>query len=75
MTRKRFQISGSMVEDTMNIIPPTLWQIDEQKKKYCDELNYLYEENKELRLLVDTLKNQNTKLKLRLSDLGVEYYD
>ena len=36
-------------------------------------LNKLHEENKELRLLVDTLKEQNMKFKLRLKDLGVEY--
>lgn len=36
-------------------------------------LNELHEENKELRLLVDTLKKQNMKFKLRLKDLGVEY--
>ena len=36
-------------------------------------LNELAEENQELRLLVDTLKEQNMKFKLRLKDLGVEY--
>ena len=39
----------------------------------CVMLNELHEENKELRLLVDTLKEQNMKFKLRLEDLGVEY--
>ena len=38
-----------------------------------DLLNELHEENKELRLLVNTLKEQNMKFKLRLEDLGVEY--
>ena len=35
--------------------------------------NALKEENKELRILVETLKNQNQKFKARLNDLGVEY--
>ena len=39
----------------------------------CSLLNELHEENQELRLLVDTLKEQNMKFKLRLKDLGVEY--
>ena len=39
----------------------------------CGLLNELHEENKELRLLVDTFKEQNMKFKLRLKDLGVEY--
>lgn len=34
----------------------------------------LFKENNELRILVDTLKNQNQKFKARLNDLGVEYY-
>ena len=34
----------------------------------------LFKENNELRILVDTLKNQNQKFKARLKDLGVEYY-
>ena len=36
-------------------------------------LNELAEENQELRLLVDTLKEQNMKFKLRLKDLGVDF--
>lgn len=40
----------------------------------CELLNELHEENKELRIVVDTLKKQNMKLKTRLIDLGVEYY-
>ena len=40
-----------------------------------DLLNELNDENKELRILVDSLKQQNKKFKGRLNDLGVEYYD
>ena len=44
-------------------------------KEVADKLNELDSENKELRLLVDSLKQQNKKFKGRLNDLGVEYYD
>ena len=40
-----------------------------------DMLNRLNDENKELRMVIDGLKQQNQKLKGRLNDLGVEYYD
>lgn len=40
-----------------------------------DLLNELNDENKELRILVDSLKQQNKKFKGKLNDLGVEYYD
>ena len=75
MTGKRFQISGSMVEDTKNIIPPTLWQIDEQKKKYCDELNYLYEENQELREINEWLWKEINDLRSGVLDSIRESYD
>lgn len=42
-------------------------------KPLAELLNELHKENQELRLLVDTLKEQNMKFKLRLKDLGVEY--
>ena len=32
-------------------------------------------ENKELRIIINTLKEQNQKFKARLNELGVEYYD
>lgn len=43
MTEKRFFINGNMVIDGENIIPSTMWQFEEQQKKYCDELNNLHE--------------------------------
>ena len=45
MTKKRFQIYGDMVEDTLGIIPVTVWPIKKQQQKYCDEMNKLHEEN------------------------------
>ena len=47
--------------------------LDATLPKANEWLNELAEENKELRLLVDTLKEQNMKFKMRLEDLGVEY--
>lgn len=38
-------------------------------------MNELYEENQQYKILTDELKRQNKKLKARLNDLGVEYYD
>lgn len=38
-------------------------------------LNSLADENKQYKILTDELKRQNKKLKARLNDLGVEYYD
>ena len=43
-------------------------------RKICDELNSFYEENQQYKILIKSLKEQNQKLKLRLKDLGVEYY-
>ena len=40
-----------------------------------DLLNELSEENSQYKILTDELKRQNKKLKARLEDLGVEYYD
>jgi hypothetical protein len=34
----------------------------------------LTEDNKQYEILVESLKDKNQKLKLRLKDLGVEYY-
>ena len=39
-----------------------------------DELNQLHEKNRQYEILVKSLKEQNQKLKLRLKDLGVEYF-
>lgn len=49
MSEKRFQIYGCMVEDTLGIIPSTLWQNEEQQQKYCDEMNKLHDENQQLK--------------------------
>ena len=43
-------------------------------KEVVDLLHQLSEDNNQLRILVDSLKIENKKLKGRLNDLGVEYY-
>ena len=73
MTEKRFIFDGLHIRDTLNEIPPIMAHNDEQRDEFLDGLNGLAEENNELRILVDTLKNQNQKFKARLNDLGVEY--
>lgn len=72
MTEKRYthNILGSVFKDGKLF---ALTDGECQAITLCIELNELHEENKELRLLVDTLKEQNMKFKLRLKDLGVEY--
>jgi hypothetical protein len=39
-----------------------------------DMLNKLDEDNQQYKILVESLKDENQKLKLKLKDLGVEYY-
>lgn len=68
MTEKRF-----MLDDAGELIDKETAQFIEYGEKVCELLNALHEENQELRLLIDTLKEQNMKFKLRLKDLGVEY--
>lgn len=65
MTAKRFTyiLFDGFEDNGEYITPHTVVEI----------LNELHEENEELRLLVNTLKEQNMKFKLRLKDLGVEY--
>ena len=38
------------------------------------QIKELTNDNKQYKILVDSLKDKNQKLKLRLKDLGVEYY-
>ena len=56
---------GQYIRDNGNIIT-----VDE----VCEILNKLHNENQQYTILVNSLKEQNQKLKLRLKDLGVEYY-
>lgn len=80
MTEKRFKLrlsklGNGMITDTQKRKDLYFDKefLDATLPKANDWLNELAEENKELRLLVDTLKEQNMKFKLRLEDLGVEY--
>ena len=43
-------------------------------EELCNMLNEYEEDNQQYKILVESLKNENQKLKLKLKDLGVEYY-
>ena len=80
MTKKRFrlrlsELGNGMITDTQKREDLFFDKefLDVTLPKANEWLNELAEENKELRLLVDTLKEQNMKFKMRLEDLGVEY--
>lgn len=80
MTEKRFKLrlsklGNGMITDTQKREDLYFDKefLDATLPKANEWLNELAEENTELRLLVDTLKEQNMRFKLRLKDLGVEY--
>lgn len=52
MTEKRFKIYGDIIGDTYGILPPTVWSFQKMKRRYCDELNKLNDENEELKKLI-----------------------
>lgn len=70
MTGKRFTLKG-LIEGVPNICDDD--EIIEQEEA-VDLLNELHEDNKQYKILIESLKKENQKLKLRLKDLGVEYY-
>lgn len=88
MTAKRFEINNDMNLDDKVETYEFSCIVDNSNKtfyfvvdsianveSFVERLNELHEENKELRMVIDGLKQQNQKLKGRLNDLGVEYYD
>ena len=77
MTEKRFKYTFKGIEDTLEPDEEYKYTLCDKDgfQDLCEMLNDLHDENKELRLLVDSLKQQNKKFKGRLDDLGVEYYD
>ena len=78
MTEKRFIVVDDgfvkYIEDTTLIEDKHEGHINDAYE-LCRELNRLCEENQQYKILTDELKRQNKKLKARLNDLGVEYYD
>ena len=84
---KRFQMFESVVEDTMGVLPITLWQDKKQQKKYCDELNKLHEENHQLKRQIgnlehtrdfcaeccERLEKENEQLKSEIREVRGEY--
>ena len=77
MTEKRFEYVKPVVAFGKSGIIDNLKRntFDFTEDNVIDSLNELNDENKELRMVIDGLKQQNQKLKGRLNDLGVEYYD
>ena len=85
MTAKRFTITQNgdnfTVRDNLKKRTMGMFEFKEDEfpvyfcfHKIIDLLNALYENNQQYKILVKSLKEQNQKLKLRLKDLGVEYY-
>ena len=88
MTEKRFKLGYvcgdfGLIDNDEWIDLHSMSENSEKNVRICinkmnelaDENGQLKQSNKELLLLVDTLKEQNMKFKLRLDELGVEYYD
>lgn len=57
----RFLINDNTVEDSLGVIPLTVWGSPEQQQKFCNELNDLYNR------LDETLET-NSKLASELQD-------
>jgi len=76
MTEKRFveRYAGRTIKKLIGIEDIETGRVCVTIEENIQLLNELNDENKELRLLVDSLKQQNKKFKGRLNDLGVEYY-
>ena len=82
MTEKRFKLLYSKLDNGMFIDKEKKFDdifVDKEFQKIglikiVDLLNQLDEDNQQYKILVESLKDENQKLKLRLKDLGVEYY-
>ena len=77
MTEKRFEIADYPTDiiDTVTGKEYRMSSYYPHMEIICDLLNELHEDNRQYKILTDELKKQNKKLKARLNDLGVEYYD
>ena len=82
MTEKRFKLLYSKLDNGMFIDKEKKFDdifVDKEFQKIglikiVDLLNQLDEDNKQYKILIESLKDENQKLKLKLKDLGVEYY-
>lgn len=84
MTEKRFRTGKGIFED--GYFSETIIDNETGKAYYkgyanyksagelCNMLNEYEEDNKQYKILIESLKDENQKLKLKLKDLGVEYY-
>ena len=51
-----------------------IWKVVRILNKQDHQIKEVMEDNKQYQILVESLKDENQKLKLRLKDLWVEYY-
>jgi len=61
--------------DDYNVVRLSLEEVCDLLNKQDEEIEHLKTDLKQQKIVIDSLKDQNQKLKLRLKDLGVEYYD
>ena len=61
-------------ENQLNKLQEENQQLKKIIKENSKAINQLSEDNKQYKILVESLKDENQKLKLKLKDLGVEYY-
>ena len=71
---KRFTRRDFAIYEKGNPICMTLRDVDKRLNELWEENEQLKSDNKQYEILVKSLKDENQKLKLRLKDLGVEYY-
>ena len=85
MTEKRFIViddgfvkyieDTTLIEDKHEGHINDAYELCRELNRLCEENQQLKEKNQQYKILTDELKRQNKKLKARLNDLGVEYYD
>ena len=55
---ERFRIYEDVVDDSLEVIPITVWSDKKQQKKYCDALNELNDENEKFKTVMNTILRQ-----------------
>lgn len=76
--RKQVQIHKQTrlgIIEQLDLATKNNFKVEKTIDKLFNENEQLKQENTQFKILVNELKNQNQKLKGRLNDLGVEYYD
>ena len=71
---KRFTVDENGYFDKQAMRYVTIDYLMDLVNEQDQRIKELTEDNKQYEILVESLKDKNQKLKLRLKDLGVEYY-